>query len=984
MRNAPIQLTLRKHPIDNRQTEQVEVSYRRQRLSTLIAQYMGQFNHVTVIRHGAVMSDDQVKAYRPQPGDDLVMMPTLRDPATIGAWFVSTALPAIVQAAVSAAIAYSAYWAAGELGLLPGQDSPKIGGSGSQAYSWNPQTLQRPNIPVPVAYGSNRLNGNLIDSCTEVAWINETEGATGGVSGGGECGADGLTRKILVAFCEGPTGGFDEDSILINDKPISSYSNVNYEYLDGTYLQAGSSIFDQTKLEYWLREPLTYSDGAYTYTTSDQIDDVKVVIKSQILHITPSGEWNWNSSGGVTIKIEISGKDAASWSTLVEDKINGHSRYDRYHEFIASETYTGGSPVTITRGTAYDVKITRTSADIDPADHENRLYGYTWLEYVQEIIDTQFNHRGLACIAVEALADEELSGSINISAVNTGKIIKNVTSGTLSTSSNPADVIYDMITQPLIDGDGDGTAWSIDSYRGIDPGDLPSSFTTELQALRTRAAETVSDGDGGTVARYTFNGVFDTFSNIWDAVKRVCKSCDCDLRPFGNGYKLYIDEPYSGTPTALFSSGNIIKDSYEETELDAIDKPAEFSMSIKDAELDYEDNTLYHYESDLNNASLDTSIDGFGITSYVQAARAIYREALRTAQINWVCKLKVGAPAMTCDLFDVVYIAAPWRRDGRVKSYTSGPTVTLDKAPDTTTGDDSLILITHNSATGDDAVEVIGVSSTSGAVITLDNTPTVAPVAFETVYAYGTTADVVKEWRVTGIKGEQHNQYTLTCEEYFDALYPADNWDPDLPYSGYADNPARVSSRTKPTLHELQSYSPTQDTITQETVSEYMATIEEGATNNSEWESDDNPSLIDVLKILLDAVSDFNVPLGEFTSGTLTGLVIQTANSGRRAVLDSNGLRLMLPTGTAGVYGTGVYGTATYGPNELAKLNNSATGIPVEIVAEQTVADFHYYNRSATPTGAATVGDSCVVSGVQYTCTSAGTPGTWTKVGTQT
>jgi len=83
-------------------------------------------------------------------------------------------------------------------------------------------------------------------------------------------------------------------------------------------------------------------------------------------------------------------------------------------------------------------------------------------------------------------------------------------------------------------------------------------------------------------------------------------------------------------------------------------------------------------------------------------------------------------------------------------------------------------------------------------------------------------------------------------------------------------------------------------------------------------------------------------------------------------------------------------GTATVGSGEvvgagyLATINNPDKAVPFRIESEQTVADFHYFNRNNTPSGAAEVGDTCVVQGIHYICTVAGTPGTWTKTGVQT
>jgi hypothetical protein len=63
---------------------------------------------------------------------------------------------------------------------------------------------------------------------------------------------------------------------------------------------------------------------------------------------------------------------------------------------------------------------------------------------------------------------------------------------------------------------------------------------------------------------------------------------------------------------------------------------------------------------------------------------------------------------------------------------------------------------------------------------------------------------------------------------------------------------------------------------------------------------------------------------------------------------------------------------------------NSGSGPGLEIGGTSDAPALRLPNLSSTPTVAAVIGDLCVVSGILYICTTAGTPGTWTKVGTQT
>ena len=91
---------------------------------------------------------------------------------------------------------------------------------------------------------------------------------------------------------------------------------------------------------------------------------------------------------------------------------------------------------------------------------------------------------------------------------------------------------------------------------------------------------------------------------------------------------------------------------------------------------------------------------------------------------------------------------------------------------------------------------------------------------------------------------------------------------------------------------------------------------------------------------------------------------------------------------TGGTYGVAVYGTDKYGYGALAWIMNSDLKIPWAELKEPNagasdVASIRLYNRSNDPGGTAEVGDLAVINGKLKICTGAGTPGTWTIVGTQ-
>lgn len=135
----------------------------------------------------------------------------------------------------------------------------------------------------------------------------------------------------------------------------------------------------------------------------------------------------------------------------------------------------------------------------------------------------------------------------------------------------------------------------------------------------------------------------------------------------------------------------------------------------------------------------------------------------------------------------------------------------------------------------------------------------------------------------------------------------------------------------------------------------------------------------------VDSLSAISAVLGDVTTGTLTGVTItgglfQTATSGKRISINSEGISLRI-TDSTGKYGEFKYGTTKYGSGVLAYIHHTSQTVPFYISTEQTVADFHFFNRSSDPSGVAEVADTCVSGGGLRQCVSAGTPGTWALVG---
>jgi len=103
---------------------------------------------------------------------------------------------------------------------------------------------------------------------------------------------------------------------------------------------------------------------------------------------------------------------------------------------------------------------------------------------------------------------------------------------------------------------------------------------------------------------------------------------------------------------------------------------------------------------------------------------------------------------------------------------------------------------------------------------------------------------------------------------------------------------------------------------------------------------------------------------GTISGALITGATLQTAATGQRIVMDTQGL-LFLAGATTGKFGTFKYGAGRkYGSGVLVFFNNAGKRVPFYVAAEQNVADIHLYNRGADPVGATyEAGDMICVNG---------------------
>lgn len=723
-----------RHPLAIRDGRQVlAVPFTGQTLQSILEQYAADIECVVIRVNGIKLPPVEKDQYdcALRPGDEIVILPAVRDVVggiyAVALWVAEaagfeTVTALLVSAAVSVGISIGVAYLIRAIGGSP--DEADV--DSTPTYGWAPATVQRQGIPIGWAYGTNKQRGNII-----AAWRTPS-------------GAD-ETLTMLVAFGEGPDFGIVADTIYLNGQPVANYDSVTTYERKG--LMEQSAVFSTLKCEYQPELEVIHTDdggGPVTWTTPDaDFDSLEIAVKYSGHYVHADGGTETQTVG---VKIEISEHDAETWYTLANETLNC-STSPLQKNYLSTGTYTGGAAVSITKGTRCDIRVTKTNAG--RIWDGNRKSRYLYISTVREVINTAFEYPGLALLGISAVATEDLSGSLQVSCIRKGRIVNtyNGSAWTLAWSDNPAWVLWDILTRPVISGDGGATAYAIERYDGIDPARL-TPYLDEWYAAASHFAGQVPDGQGGYEDRITFNGVFDSPTTVWEAVAKVCAVARCEVLRIGRNYTILVDKADASAPVQLFSAGNIKPGTFRRNYIDLTDRAGELEIDYQDAALDYEMTPMLHVDNAIDSHAAKT-IEGFGITRATQAWRTLYYELAKNRILKYTVEFEADIDAIACKKGDIVYVVEPWRLGGRIVACTANNKVTLEAPPATSAADTIAVRVNHPD-TGDETVETHTVASVAGAVVTIADTWSVTPKK-DDLYAFGPTSVILKKFRVVGI-----------------------------------------------------------------------------------------------------------------------------------------------------------------------------------------------------------------------------------------
>ena len=678
--------------------------------------------------------------------------------------------------------------------------------STTQSYGWNAlETLEGQGKPLAITIGTTRTGGVLIGQHT----IKE----------------NGL-QYLCLLYCGGQ-GPIDEISdILVNDNPIGNYNDVVVEKRLGNNIQDPISFFQNIYAEQALFFQLKNGGSWSTQQTEgDAGTGLAIVIEF------PNGLCRLNDSGdpedawvklNIQFRLENTDGTWGSWAdytstetlTVTTYRDNGSGGGESGNSLIAEYTYVTEETtnIKITARTKdafyanfsgsnlpagrYEVRLKM--VDCSPAQDSSRAVMKTYWTTLTHIMQDNLTRPGRVLLGLKIKATDQLSGSkptVTWIQKRNNAWVKWGDHYEQFPLTNPAVATYDLLHQ----------------CRYLqDPRDLSWHYvTTGVNATRIdyrRFAEWYSDCND---LNLQVNGIFNSQSTLWDAIKYISEVGRGSLIPKGTKYSVAWDAP--AEPVQMFTVGNIIADSFTEKFVSMDGRANAVEISITNAEKDYQKDpiTILAPSWDTADNQDPVAVALPFITSYDQGHReGQYRLNVNQLILRTV-EFKASLDAIVCERGDVIRVQndlTNWGMGGgRLKSIADG-TIVLDK-PFTFSPATSYGLLISNKNLGHDVITIPQFSTTT----TTDTlhipgftiTGRIAPI--DTVYALGLRNYEAKNFRVVALSRSSKLTRKITAVEYVPEVYNTTSVPlyPSLP----------DASRTVPVITGLRVWTSTERTV---------------------------------------------------------------------------------------------------------------------------------------------------------------------------
>lgn len=541
------------------------------------------------------------------------------------------------------------------------------------------------NIPVPVIYGEHAFGGNYIDLYTE----NTTDAN----------GADTQYVYGRIAISEGPIDSvFD---LKINDQPIENFENVTVDYRLGTDNQNVSEWFDKT-ITMFNDGRTVKKDSNVIYSTSQEVDKLRADI------VFPAGLYrNRTSDVGIkdqAVRISIRWRETGSteWLYLSYDADGAPIGVtDDTVSIIIEDTSSKAvrrsffTPK-LTEG-FYDIQVIRVTDDRELTTQQDEFI----LSDVGEIILDTTALPNTAWVAFRAMLSDDITGIPKFTGSARGRVLDiydhegNVTD--TRWSNNPRDVELDMMLNTRY-------------------GASASKETIDF-AARAEWAEFCDE------AGLTFDGVFDTLSNIEDETRHVYIAGRAERVSSGARSSVVFDAP--SEPVMLFGDGNMVDGSFNLTYIGTDERVNDIEIQFFDKESEYQQRSarqVDEYSIARGQAVKSSSVFRKGVTNIERADREAVLLMNKNHLIRRTAKWRAPIEALHCAAGDVVRVQrseVDWSEGGRILEASVDAGVTRFKLdhPVKVRSDRNYSIVVHMNAV---ALGSYAVTSKAGNLVTVD------------------------------------------------------------------------------------------------------------------------------------------------------------------------------------------------------------------------------------------------------------------------
>lgn len=745
----------------------------------------------------------------------------------------------VAGAATAATAAYGAVIGAGislvgglVINSVFGIDTPRLAASdfdSSPSYGWTPVTTQQPGGPLARAYGRFKLHGNII-----AGWI-ENQDESGSLQRAHmliDLGMGPYSALTDHKINDQPINDYSGVTIterlgLLTQSVIPSFNDTRLSStFSGAKVVLGAPVVrtttgsDFTALEVILQVP----SGLWFANDQGGLDPHQVQLKiemqigagayrniaSTTLTLTSTSIGYWSGGYWASVYNPNEGEGGSSNWVWTETDVGSSVRNAHTEgELVGGATPDGaGGPhwwrwlsQSITRtdtsqlgvilvgssqkpirrvvratgipvGSTCNIRVTNLSADLTA----NSRYGdAVYFTEITEVIPDDFTYPREVLVSIDALATDQLSGSIRYSCIAQGaKIwVKTGAVWTFEWSQDPAWVCFDILTQPVTNDAGT----AILRYDGFN---ISRIDVDSFQIWSTFCNELVSDGAFGTEKRALFDGVFDTETDMWSAALEVAATARGTLVLHGTTIVAIYDDAKS-TPTQMYTVANS-KD-FTETFLSLEGRSSIVEVEFMNLEADYERDKVSIVNSVViaqSGISSPASRE-LRITRSSQAWREANVMLARNRYIRRTAELSVDIDSLAStvgDRIDVQSDIPQWGEGGRCGVGSTTTVIVLDH--DVTIGAAYQILVRHS--TGTDAIETRTISTTPGVwnTVTVPTPFSVAPAQFD-VWALGPTLSAAKPFLITSITRDSDSRAHLSLVEYNASMYGLDDGIPARP-----------------------------------------------------------------------------------------------------------------------------------------------------------------------------------------------------------